>query len=98
MSTLLDQALSALNAKISGAGMDGSAKFVINGEGALMIDGDGVRIAEESEEADVTMSADADVFEGILSGGIDPASAFMGGKLSVDGDMGKAMQLASVLA
>ena len=76
--------------------LSGSAKFVVNGEGAIMIDGNGVRAGDE--EADVTLSADADVFQQILEGELNPTGAFMSGQLTVDGDMGMAMQLAGVLS
>ncbi len=94
MSDMLNQAVEALNAKMDG-GFNGTAKFQITGEGAIMLDSDGARVADE--DADVTLTADADVFEGILNGDQNPTTAFMTGKLSVDGDMGKAMALASVL-
>lgn len=96
MSDLLNQAAEELNGKIAAGGFDGSAKFVISGEGAIMIDGSGARIADE--DADVTLTADADTFRAIFEGDMNPTSAFMSGKLSVDGNMGMAMQLASVLA
>lgn len=95
MSEVIDKAVAALKEKMSG-GFDGTAKFVVEGEGAIMIEGTEVRSGDE--EADVTMTADAETFEEILSGELNPTSAFMSGKLSVDGDMGKAMQLGSVLA
>ncbi|RUS63234.1 sterol carrier family protein [Pseudorhodobacter sp. E13] len=93
MSAVIDAAVTALSAKVQG--FDGVAKFVVNGEGAIMIDDAGVRAGDE--EADVTLSADADVFEAILNGEMNPTTAFMTGKLSVDGSMGMAMKLASVL-
>jgi putative sterol carrier protein len=77
-------------------GFDGTAKFVIEGEGAIVIDSEGVRASED--DADVTLTADADTFQSILEGDLDPTSAFMSGKLAVDGDMGMAMKLGSVLA
>lgn len=95
MSDILEGAVSALNEKLGGGDFDGSAKFAIEGLGALMLDGSGARIGDE--EADVTLSADAETFQGILSGDVNPTQAFMTGKLSVDGDMGMAMKLASVL-
>ncbi len=95
MSDVIDQAVSALNEKVSGGAFDGSAKFVIEGEGAIMLDSDGARAADEA--ADVTMTADTDTFRGILDGSVNPTSAFMSGQLTVDGDMGAAMRLASVL-
>ena len=95
MSDVIDQAVSALNEKVSGGAFDGSAKFVIEGEGAIMLDSDGARAADE--DAAVTMTADTDTFRGILDGSVNPTSAFMSGQLTVDGDMGAAMRLASVL-
>lgn len=95
MSDIVNQAIAILNEKVAGADFDGTAKFDIQGEGAVMIDGTGARAGDE--EADVTLSADADTFQSILSGDTNPTSAFMTGKLSVDGDMGMAMKLASVL-
>jgi len=95
MSDVITAAVAALNEK-TGSGFDGTAKFVISGEGAIMIDGDGARAADD--DADVTLTADADTFQAILDGDMDPTSAFMTGKLAVDGDMGMAMKLGSVLS
>ena len=44
------------------------------------------------------MTADKDTFQEIMSGELNSTAAFMQGKLKVDGDMGMAMRLASVLA
>lgn len=95
MSNVTTQAVEALRAKLSG-GFDSTAKFVIEGEGTIMVDGSGVR--EGDEAADVTLTADADTFQSILEGDLDPTSAFMSGKLAVDGDMGAAMRLGSALS
>ncbi|MEO1577083.1 MAG: SCP2 sterol-binding domain-containing protein [Pseudomonadota bacterium] len=94
MSEVIGHAVEALNTKLSGS-FDGSAKSVIEGEGAIMLDGDGVR--EGDEEADVTLTADTDTFRAILDGDLNPTSAFMSGKLQVAGDMGMAMKLGGVL-
>ena len=77
-------------------GFDGVAKFVIPGEGAIMMDADGVRAGDEP--ADVTLTAETDVFRAIIEGDMNPTMAFMSGKLSVDGSMGLAMKLGSVLS
>lgn len=95
MSDVVAKAVEALNAKLDG-GFDGTAKFVISDEGAIMVDQDGARAADD--EADVTLTADADTFEAIMEGDLDPTSAFMSGKLSVDGDMGQAMKLGTALS
>lgn len=96
MSEVVTQAVTALQAKMDGQSFDGTAKFVIEDEGSLIIDGSDVRAGDE--DAEVTLTADRDTFEQILSGDLNPTSAFMGGKLAVDGDMSKAMMLAGVLA
>ncbi|MBD1202739.1 MAG: SCP2 sterol-binding domain-containing protein [Rhodobacteraceae bacterium] len=95
MSDVIEAAVAALSTKLSD-GFDGVAKFVITGEGAIMLDANGVRAGDE--EADVTMTASADTFRAILEGDMNPTMAFMTGKLSVDGSMGMAMKLGSALA
>ncbi len=94
----IDAAVAALSAKMDGTGFDGTAKFVIDGEGAVMVDGTDVREATDADTADVTMSADPDVFQDIMSGDLNPTSAFMSGKLKLDGDMGTAMKLGTALS
>lgn len=96
MSDVITSAVAALNDKMGDDGFSGTAKFVIDGEGAIMVDGDGARAGDD--EADVTLTADAETFQSILEGDLDATAAFMTGKLSVDGDMGMAMQLGSVLS
>ena len=94
MSDVITEAVAALNEKMDG-GFDGTAKFDIEGEGAIIIDADGARAGDD--DADVTLSASAETFIAILDGEENPTAAFMTGKLSVDGDMGMAMKLAGVL-
>ena len=96
MSDVINHAVTALNEKLDGSGFDGTAKFVIEDEGSIMLDGEGARAGDE--DADVTMTADTDTFRSILDGSLNPTSAFMGGSLKIDGDMGAAMRLGSVLS
>jgi putative sterol carrier protein len=96
MSDVIDAAVTALNDKLSGGGFDGTAKFVIEDEGSIMLDGDGARAGDE--DAEVTMTADADTFREILEGSLNATSAFMSGRLKIDGDMGAAMRLAPALS
>jgi putative sterol carrier protein len=94
MSQVIEKAVETLNAKV-GTSYDGSAKFVIEDEGTIMLDSAGARAADEA--ADVTMTATAETFQGMLDGEVNPTMAFMSGKLKIDGSMGEAMKLASVL-
>ncbi|WP_050525900.1 SCP2 sterol-binding domain-containing protein [Pseudorhodobacter aquimaris] len=93
MSAVIETAVIKLSEKVQS--FDGVAKFDIEGEGTIMIDEDGVRA--DDGEADVTLTASAEVFQAILEGEMNPTTAFMSGKLSVDGSMGMAMKLASAL-
>ncbi|SIT82707.1 SCP-2 sterol transfer family protein [Yoonia rosea] len=96
MSDVVAEAVAALNAKLGGAGFDGSAKFDIEGEGSIIIDQNGAHASED--DADVTLTATTETFKAILDGEMNPTTAFMTGKLGVDGDMGQAMKLAGVLS
>lgn len=95
MSDVVNEAVKRLNEKMNG-GFDGTAKFDIEGEGSIMIDQAGARAGDE--DADVTLTASTETFQAILEGETNPTTAFMTGKLSVDGDMAMAMKLAGVLA
>lgn len=95
MSDVITHAVGMLSEKL-GQGFDGTAKFVIQDEGAIMVDGDGVRAGDD--DADCTLTSDADTFQAMLSGDLNPTNAFMTGKLTVDGDMGTAMKLGTALS
>ena len=97
MSEIVAGAVRALNAKLGGAGIDGSVRFVIEDEGAVGIDAGGAT-AVDGSDADCTLTASAETFQGLLDGELDPTGAFMSGRLTVDGDMGLAMRLGSLLA
>ena len=96
MSAILDQAVEQLNKRMQGRGFDGTAMFVLTGEGSIFVDRGEARAGEGP--ADVTLTASPDTFRDILSGALNPTSAFMSGKLALDGDMSAAMRLASALA
>lgn len=95
MSEIITSAVAALNERLAD-GFAGIAKFVIDGEGTIIIDGNGARVGDD--DADVTLTASAETFEGILNGETNPTAAFMTGKLAVDGNMGMAMQLGALLS
>jgi len=94
VSDVIEAAVAALNEKLSG-GFDSVAKFVLEGEGAIVVDGDGARAGDD--DAEVTLSASTETFQAIIAGEMNPTAAFMSGKLAVDGDMGAAMRLGGLL-
>ena len=68
------------------------------GEGAIMLDGAAGRVSEEDGVADTTICVGWDDWQQMAAGQLDGMTAFMMGKLKVEGDMGNAMQLQGVLA
>jgi putative sterol carrier protein len=77
------------------AGMNNSYVFEIDGAGTWKVDvTDGkVSVAEGSGDADVTIKASEETFRAIASGEQNPTTAYMTGKLKVQGDMGAALKL-----
>lgn len=77
------------------AGMNNSYLFEIDGAGTWKVDVNdgGVDVTEGGEGADVTIAATEETFERIVSGDLNPTSAYMTGKIKVKGDIGAAMKL-----
>lgn len=95
MSDFMQQAMAALTAKVDEMGFDGSVKFEIEDEGVIRI-ADGA-VTDQDGDADVTVSAGADVFQELFEGDLSPTAAFMSGKIKIDGDMGLAMKMSALL-
>ena len=67
-------------------------------EGAIMLDGVANAVTEEDGAADTTIKISWADWEALTKGQLDAMTAFMQGKLKVEGDMSNAMQLQGVLA
>jgi putative sterol carrier protein len=67
-------------------------------EGVVMLDGVANRASEEDGPADTTIKVSWADWEALSSGQLDGMTAFMQGKLRVEGDMSNAMQLQGVFA
>lgn len=77
------------------AGLNNSFLFEIEGAGTWMVDvAEGkVSVSEGAADADVTIRTSAETFSAIASGDQNPTTAYMTGKLKVEGDMGAALKL-----
>ncbi len=67
-------------------------------QGAIMLDGAAQQVSEEDGAADTTVKVSWDDWQQMASGQLDGMTAFMMGKLKVEGDMSNAMQLQGVLS
>ena len=72
-------------------------KIDFGSEGTVMLDGVAGRASGEDGPADTTIKVAWSDWEAMSSGQLDGMTAFMQGKLKVEGDMSNAMQLQSVL-
>ena len=67
-------------------------------EGVLLLDGQANKVSEEDGAADTTIKVSWADWQAMSSGQLDGMTAFMMGKLKVEGDMSNAMQLQGVLS
>ena len=73
-------------------------KFDFGDAGKIYLDGVAGKVSSEDAAADTTIKVKLEDFVDMAGGKLDPTSAFMQGKLRVEGDMGVAMQLQSVMS
>ena len=76
--------------------IQGSAKLVLPGEGSLILTEDGARAGDDA--ADITLTASEDTFRAIAEGRQNPVTAFMTGKLKVDGSTTRALKVSALLS
>jgi putative sterol carrier protein len=91
----MDAIADKMRAKVEGAGFERSVKFDCGGDGVIVIDG--ASVSTTDAPADCTITLTKEDLEAIIAGDLSPTSAFMQGKLKVDGDMSIAMALSQVL-
>jgi putative sterol carrier protein len=73
-------------------------KLDFGGDGVIVMDGAAQTVSEDDGDADTTIKVSWDDWQAMADGQLDGMTAFMTGKLKVEGDMGNAMQLQGVLA
>lgn len=96
----LESVTEAMRAKMAmAAGLDAKVKFDFGDDGVIFVDAtqNPPELSHEDNEADCTLKCTLDTFKGLMDGSQDPTMAFMMGKLKVDGSMGLAMKLNSII-
>ncbi len=73
-------------------------KLDFGSEGTILMDGKAETVSESGGDADTTIKVAWDDWQAMADGKLDGMTAFMTGKLKVEGDMSNAMQLQGVLS
>ena len=83
----------------NGAWLPGkTVKLDFGDQGTIMLDGKAETVSEDGGDADTTIKISWEDWQAMADGQLDGMTAFMQGKLKVEGDMSNAMQLQGVLA
>ena len=75
-----------------------TVKIDFGDDGVLLLDGKANTVSEGDATADTTIKVSWADWEALAAGQLDGMTAFMTGKLKVEGDMSNAMQLQGVLS
>ena len=75
-----------------------SLKFIFD-EGCIFLDltGDNAIVTNEDKDADCIIKTSLDTLNALRKGELNPMMALMSGKVKIQGDMGVAMKLQSVI-
>ena len=73
-------------------------KLDFGDQGVILLDGAASQVSEEDGAADTTIKVAWEDWQAMAAGQLDGMTAFMTGKLRIEGDMSNAMQLQGVLA
>ena len=91
----VQQIAEQIKPKVEGAGFDRSVKFDTGADGVIVIDG--ATISTTDAPADCTIKLSLSDLEDLISGDLSPTTAFMTGKIKIEGDMSVAMALSQIL-
>lgn len=81
--------------KVESAGFERSVKFDTGADGVIVIDG--ATISTADQDTDCTIRLSLSDLEDMISGELNPTTAFMTGKIKIEGDMSVAMALSQLI-
>ena len=81
--------------KVESAGFERSVKFDTGADGVIVIDG--ATISTADQDTDCTIKLSLSDLEDMISGELNPTTAFMTGKIKIEGDMSVAMALSQLI-
>jgi putative sterol carrier protein len=81
--------------RVESSGFDRSVKFDTGDDGVIVIDGTSISTADAP--ADCTIKLSLDDLDSLVSGDLSPTTAFMTGRIKVEGDMSVAMALSEII-
>ncbi len=98
----LDAITEQLRARVGDdSGFGAKVKFDLGGDGVIFVDATSspntVSNDDADADADCTIVVSMKNFKKLLAGDLSPTTAFMMRKIKVEGDMGIAMKLSSIL-
>ncbi len=96
----LESATAAVNERVGAATPIGaSVKFDFGDDGCILLDANQtpITVSNDDGDADCSIGMTLEDFNAMMTGEMDPTTAFMMGKLQVTGDMGVAMKLSQII-
>jgi putative sterol carrier protein len=91
----VQQIADQIKPKVESAGFERSVKFDAGPDGVIVIDG--ATISTTDAPADCTIRLSLSDLEDLISGDLSPTTAFMTGKIKIEGDMSVAMALSQLI-
>jgi putative sterol carrier protein len=91
----VQQIAEQIKPKVESSGFDRSVKFDTGADGVIVIDGQ--TISTTDGLADCTIKLSLSDLEDLISGELSPTTAFMTGRIKIEGDMSIAMALSQFL-
>lgn len=96
MTPLIAEYVATLGPRAAGR-IQGRARLEITDHGSVLLSETGAGPATSDAPADVVLSASDAVFRAILSGEQNPVTAYMAGKLRVEGNVQRALKVSGIL-